>query len=1226
MTTINDTYINALLADAAYADGLQENLTPEALAGKLTLRMTEPQAAFIAANFSIVSHNESNDFTGSGFDATVWKGNPGTPYAGKVYVSMQGTLGAQDFLSDISLVAIGKPRAQLIDMVNWWLQITTPADQLARQVKSTNGTVAISTPIAGTGQLAGVTNVEVNGHSLGGFLASAFARIFGGSLNIDSVSTFNSPGFQTSSESVFASLELLLLSGAGGFLNNVQTNVFAEHGLNVTTNSFFFDQIGHRQSAFNEKGTGIPNHSMYKLTDALALADVMSILDSSLSLQNANTILNAASATPAKSLESILDALRKLAGATDTTPTVVGDAGDSAASRIDYHQKLTSLRGLLTEDWTLRGTIVSLATLSAADLQTAASNPDALATRYALKELNPFAILGADYSTHETSLALYDPAAGKGLSDKWIEDRSRMLNVLIRGNIADTAKVFDLNAGGTWDFEDRGSNRKVTLSSFGINVPNNVRQKTIFGKDQIDGSIESLSGSDLADHLYGNAGNDTLTGNAGADYLEGSTGDDVLHGGAGDDRYWIGRDGGTDTLLDTDGQGRIVLNGAELTGTLTRDATDRGLYHYAQIPELVIRYVGAAGMKGSLVIVDPRGDKARLMIHDWASGELGLTLSDTPATPIVRPLTLAGDLNAIDFNLATPEEDIHYDGLGNVIVALTAAPGRADTLYGSAGNDLIQAKGGDDFLAGRAGEDRLEGGDGVDILDGGADNDILIGGIDGDLLGGGGGDDRLFADAEIELADVDLQTGGSGRELLAGGEGDDILAGAATADALFGGAGDDVILGGAGDDDLVGDRDVIAAGNASARDWTLTRSVTQEGDLTRYQHTYGGSFTGSNEAAEGGADVLYGGAGNDWIFAGGGDDLLDGGADADILFGEAGHDVLDGGTGDDVLNGDEIDDGTPGGLAGTLHGSDWLDGGDGADTLTGNGGADELFGGTGNDQLAGDDNTTPGQYHGADYLDGEAGNDKLWGNGGDDTLFGGDGNDHLEGDYSSQKLAGQYHGADYLDGEAGDDELVGGGGSDTLYGGAGDDVLNGDDSLDAPLAAQYHGNDTLDGGDGGDSLYGGGGDDILLGGLGIDDLHGDAGNDTLTGGAGMDNLYGGMGNDTYLLAAGDGGAGPLGEVEAIEDIGGLDTLRLDGIAPAQLNAFAANGDWLVIDYGAADRVAIINGMGGAIERIVVGGETLSYARLIGRPSAGRRWRDGGRSLHLLEQSSERRAA
>lgn len=63
---------------------------------------------------------------------------------------------------------------------------------------------------------------------------------------------------------------------------------------------------------------------------------------------------------------------------------------------------------------------------------------------------------------------------------------------------------------------------------------------------------------------------------------------------------------------------------------------------------------------------------------------------------------------------------------------------------------------------------------------------------------------------------------------------------------------------------------------------------------------------------------------------------------------------------------------------------------------------------------------------------------------------------------------------------------------------------------------------------------------------------------------------------------------------------GSDTLRLEGISPAALNVYAANGDWLVIDYGATDRVAIVNGMGGAIERIAVGGETLTYVQLVGR--------------------------
>ena len=896
MTTINDTYINALLADAAYADDLHDGLSGENLRDFLAPTMTQPQAAFIAANFSIVSHNESSDFTGSGFDATVWKGSPGTRYAGKFYVSMQGTLGAQDFLSDISLAIIGKPRAQLVEMVNWWLRITTPPDQLARQLTTLiNGNIVVGTPVAGTGQLADVTNVEINGHSLGGFLASAFARIFGGSLNIDRVTTFNSPGFQASSESVFASLELLLQSGTGEFLNDVQTNIFAEHGINVTTNSFFFEQIGHRQSIFNEEGTGIPNHSMYKLTDTLALMDAMSVLDPSLTLAVANAILDGVAAAPAKSLESILDALRKLSGATDTTPTMVGDAGDSATSRVDYHLKLASLRGLIQDDPLLRGTIVSLTDKSSAELQSAASNPDAVATRYALRELNPFAILGDNslYDKFNTGheLDLYSADTGRGLSDTWLEDRAKLLSAanLARTNDSFSGNILIANptASDTVLYKDQQLGLTLRDGQAALQA-----KRIRFGSEFSD----NLSGGNLADHLYGNAGADTLTGNAGDDYLEGGMGDDVLHGGAGYDRYWIGRDGGTDTIVDSDGQGRIVLNGSELTGTLTRDANDRSRYVYGPDPALVIRYIGAPGQKGSLVIVDPRGDKARLIINDWASSDLGLTLVDAPATPVERTLTLVGDKKPIDFDITTPEENLQYDALGNVIVSLVAAPNRADTLYGSAGNDLIQGLGGDDLLAGLGGGDRIEGGAGRDLIDGGSGDDVLIGNGEADLLGGGGGNDRLYADAEIELTDVDLQTGGAGRELLVGASGDDQLVGAATADALFGGEGDDLLLGGAGDDDLAGDRDVTATGNDTARDWSVTRTITTDGGITRYRQTYLG-FAASGEAAQGGADVIYGGAGNDWLLGGGGEDLLDGGADNDVLFGEAGHDVLDGGSG-----------------------------------------------------------------------------------------------------------------------------------------------------------------------------------------------------------------------------------------------------------------------------------------------------------------------------------------
>lgn len=128
-------------------------------------------------------------------------------------------------------------------------------------------------------------------------------------------------------------------------------------------------------------------------------------------------------------------------------------------------------------------------------------------------------------------------------------------------------------------------------------------------------------------------------------------------------------------------------------------------------------------------------------------------------------------------------------------------------------------------------------------------------------------------------------------------------------------------------------------------------------------------FYGAQEIGVGGRVVVYGGAGNDQLFA----------TDARFpitLFGEGGHDQITGGSAGDIL-----------------------DGGDGVDRLWGSGGNDLIFGGDGNDFL--------------------------YGREGDDVLVGGAGNDHLDGDLGADLMIGGT-GNDYLKGGAGEDLLIGG--------------------------------------------------------------------------------------------------------------------------------------------------------------------------------------------------------
>jgi Ca2+-binding RTX toxin-like protein len=389
-----------------------------------------------------------------------------------------------------------------------------------------------------------------------------------------------------------------------------------------------------------------------------------------------------------------------------------------------------------------------------------------------------------------------------------------------------------------------------------------------------------MLGGNGADTLAGGTAADLLVGNAGTDTLQGGGGNDTLLGGQGNDTYKYNTGDGLDTILDSDGQGGIVMDGATLSGG---DQYGDARVHKDANGHL---YVDVGSNR---LAID-----GNIVIEDQQAGELGLNM--TGAVADINPTTtntINGDLTPSDTDPAhlQPDGAAHAwtDALGNLLVTAAASPDRADTLYDSVANDRIVSGGGNDTVyATRGGDNLIEAGAGRDKVYAGAGNDVLIGGVGGDILDGGAGDNRLYADSQIDAATAIAQgniiNSGSGLQgdWLAGGAGDDTLIGSNARDVLMGGDGTDLLIGGAGDDDILGDTGWVATNF----NWT----VTDRADGTRYFYP-----TDSNaQPAVGAADVIYAGEGNDHVWGQFGND---------IIFGEGGADKLQGGSGNDIILG-----------------------------------------------------------------------------------------------------------------------------------------------------------------------------------------------------------------------------------------------------------------------------------------------------------------------------------
>jgi Ca2+-binding RTX toxin-like protein len=496
---------------------------------------------------------------------------------------------------------------------------------------------------------------------------------------------------------------------------------------------------------------------------------------------------------------------------------------------------------------------------------------------------------------------------------------------------------------------------------------------------------QTFEGGPGNDVVYGERGNDRLNGGAGDDQLFGGIGDDLLKGGPGNDRLsgGFGADSidgeGDDDYVRGDGTIDTILDSGGGSDTLS--------YSTGIAPGFFDNHsFDSAAAKGLPPLDDERGVYL----------DIGGTVGDNGVAPAGGGVDKV-EGSAFETVIGTPFSDY------------IVGTGADETIYGGGGADAILGGGGNDTLRGGADGDHLDGGAGEDLLDGGAGSDhcqsgateiacdaantggvvlrdpsrISVGAMAPEnasyvqlYLSGSSGADAVTAtyspasvSFELGLAAVDV---GSGCEPPSGGKVVCPLGRPLDSIVIAGFGGDDalqasgfpasvgvVIAGGKGGDSLSGgeeSEDVLADGSDSGDD--VLNALGRDDALLN----------------NGGADQLFGGAGNDLFLSNSicEGDLLSGGADRDnaswAKFTKSGVEArLDLGKA-----------GKPGGGAPSCGSGETLDSLEGIEDLEGTVLGDVFYGDSEDNQLLG--------WDGEDTYVSGGGSDRILANSGDHDL------------------------------------------------------------------------------------------------------------------------------------------------------------------------------------------------------------------------------------------------
>jgi Ca2+-binding RTX toxin-like protein len=260
--------------------------------------------------------------------------------------------------------------------------------------------------------------------------------------------------------------------------------------------------------------------------------------------------------------------------------------------------------------------------------------------------------------------------------------------------------------------ESAGEGDDWVLASGNYTLAEGVHVETLTTSNAASIAPINLTGNELGQSIYGNAGDNMLTGNGGADYLV---------GGLGDDRYYVDTSdfileeigGGDDWIFVASSYTLREGNEIETLVAVNQDSLDTVNFSGNEFGQSLYGSQGAnqlhggggndylVGLGGNDFLIGGAGD-------DHLAGGTGNDLYYADGGDLITESAGEGD------DLAVALDSLVL-GSGQSIETLSAAEGSANinltgnglaqSLYGNAGDNILTTGGGSDYMVGGAGSD-----------------------------------------------------------------------------------------------------------------------------------------------------------------------------------------------------------------------------------------------------------------------------------------------------------------------------------------------------------------------------------------------------------------------------------------------------------------------------------------------------------------------------------------